>query len=223
MQSAYIWNFDVVWDYRQVFLRGAIITAQLTVWSLAIGVVLGLALGVMRSSTRAPVRAPAALFIEFFRSTPVLVQLVWIYYSLPILTGFQMGNIPSVAVGLGLHTAAYFAEIFRAGIASIDRGQTDAACSIGMSYFQMMRRIVMPQAVRRMIPPFINELANLIKLTTLASVLAVNELLHESNNLINNTYRPLEIYTALAVAFALIIYPFIYVSGRLEKYWKLRS
>lgn len=224
MQAAsYIWNFNVVWDYRAVFIRGAIITAELTLWSLVIGILLGLVLGMVRSSTRAPLRAPAALYIEFFRSTPVLVQLVWIYYSLPILTGFQMGNVTSVGVGLGLHAAAYFAEIFRAGIASIDRGQTDAAKSIGMSYSQMMRRIVMPQAVRRMIPPFINELATLIKLTTLGSVLAVNELLHESNNLINNTYRPLEVYTALAVAFAVIIYPLIWLSQRLEKYWKVRS
>jgi polar amino acid transport system permease protein len=224
MQAAsYIWNFNVVWDYRQVFLRGAMITAQLTLWSLAIGIVLGLVLGMMRSSIRASIRAPAAFYVELFRSTPVLVQLVWIYYSLPILTGLQMSNVTSVAVGLGLHAAAYFAEIFRAGIASIDRGQTDAAKSIGMGYTQMMRRIVLPQAVRRMIPPFINELATLMKLTTLGSVLAVNELLHESNNLINNTYRPLEIYTALAIAFAVIIYPFIWLSQRLETYWKLRS
>ena len=223
MQSSYSWHFDIIWQYRAVFVRGAITTAELTLWSLLIGVFLGLLLGIMRSSPRRLLRAPAALYIEFFRATPVLVQLVWIYYSLPILTGLQMGNIASVAVGLGLHAAAYFAEIFRAGIASIDRGQTDAAKSIGMSYFQMMRRIVMPQAVRRMIPPFINELATLIKLTTLGSVLAVYELLHESNNLINNTYRPLEIYTALAVAFAVIIYPFIWLSQRLEQYWRVRS
>ena len=223
MQASYVWNFNVIWDYRVVFIRGAIITGQLTLWALIIGVLLGLTLGMMRSSKKPFLRAPASFYIEFFRSTPVLVQLVWIYYSLPILTGFQMGNIPSVAIGLGLHAAAYFAEIFRAGIASIDRGQTDAASSIGMSYFQMMRRIVMPQAVRRMIPPFINEVANLIKLTTLGSVLAVNELLHEADNLISTTYRPLEIYTALAVAFAVIIYPFIWLSQRLEKYWKLRS
>ena len=219
----YTWQWQLIWDFRQVFVRGMEVTVMLTWWALMIGVVLGLMLGMLRSSKRAPLRAPAALYIEFFRSTPVLVQLVWIYYSLPILTGLQLGNIASVAVGLGLHAAAYFAEIFRAGIASIDRGQTDAAKSIGMSYLQMMRRIVMPQAVRRMIPPFINEFATLIKLTTLGSVLAVYELLHESNNLINNTYRPLEIYTALAVAFAVIIYPFIWLSQRLERYWKIRS
>ncbi|MBI3708442.1 MAG: amino acid ABC transporter permease [Proteobacteria bacterium] len=219
----YTWHFNVIWDYRIVFVRGATITAQLTVGSLLIGVLLGLILGMMRSSHLKLLRGPATFYIEFFRATPVLVQLVWLYYSLPILTGVQMGNVASVTVGLGLHAAAYFAEIFRAGINSIDRGQLDAAKSIGMIYWQMMWRIVLPQAVRRMIPPFINEFATLIKLTTLGSVLAVYELLHESNNLINNTYRPLEVYTALAVAFAVIIYPFIYLSQRLERYWQVRS
>jgi polar amino acid transport system permease protein len=219
----YTWHFNVIWDYRIVFVRGATITAQLTMGSLLIGVLLGLILGMMRSSHFKLLRGPATFYIEFFRATPVLVQLVWLYYSLPILAGVQMGNVASVTVGLGLHAAAYFAEIFRAGINSIDRGQLDAAKSIGMIYWQMMWRIVLPQAVRRMIPPIINEFATLIKLTTLGSVLAVYELLHESNNLINNTYRPLEVYTALAVAFAVIIYPFIYLSQRLERYWQVRS
>jgi polar amino acid transport system permease protein len=122
-----------------------------------------------------------------------------------------------------LHSAAYFAEIFRAGVNSIDKGQWDAARAIGMQYREVMRRIILPQAVRRMIPPFINEFATLIKLTTLGSVLAVNELLHESTNLINNTYRPLEIYTVLAIAFAILIFPFIYASQWLEQHWRIRS
>ncbi|MBL8672718.1 MAG: amino acid ABC transporter permease [Alphaproteobacteria bacterium] len=223
MGQSYVWHFNVVWEYRQVFVRGAGITAQLTAGSLLIGLVLGLLLGLMRSSRSGAMRVPAAVYVEAFRATPVLVQLVWLYYALPILTGFQMGPILSVSVGLGLHTAAYFAEIFRAGIASIDRGQWDAAKSIGMGYGQMMRRIILPQAVRRMIPPFINEIATLMKLTTLGSVLAVYELLHEAQNLINNTYRPLEIYTTLAVAFFVIIYPIIWLSQRLERYLKARS
>jgi polar amino acid transport system permease protein len=219
----YAWHFQIVWDYRQVFLRGAVVTAQLTLAATLIGVTLGLALGLMRRSQYAPLRTPASIYIEAFRATPVLVQLVWIYYALPILSGLQMGNVPSVAVGLGLHSAAYFAEIFRAGVNSIDKGQWDAARAIGMRYGQVMRRIILPQAVRRMIPPFINEFATLLKLTTLGSVLAVNELLHESTNLINNTYRPLEIYTVLAIAFAILIFPFIYASQRLEQHWRIRS
>lgn len=219
----YVWHFGVVWDYRMVFVRGASITAQLTLYSTLIGLSLGLLFGLFRSSNIALLRAPAAVYIEFFRATPVLVQLVWIYYSLPILTGLQLSGIASVSVGLGLHAAAYFAEIFRAGINSIDKGQWDAARSIGMGYGQAMWRIILPQAIRRMVPPFINEFATLIKLTTLGSVLAVYELLHEANNLINNTYRPLEVYTALALAFAVLIYPIILLSQRLERHWRTNS
>ncbi len=216
----YAWQWQLIWDYRLVFLRGAEVTAILTLWSLAIGVALGLLLGLMRSSRLAVLRVPAAIFVDTFRATPILVQLVWIYYALPIVLGVQMGNIASAAVGIGLHQAAYIAEIFRAGIASIHRGQSDAAKSLGMSYGQSMRRIILPQATRRMVPPFINEFATLMKLTTLGSVLAVNELLHEAENLINNTYRPLEVYTTVAVVFGLLIYPFIWLSQRLEKRWK---
>jgi polar amino acid transport system permease protein len=99
----------------------------------------------------------------------------------------------------------------------------DAAKSIGMRYSQAMRRIILPQAIRRMVPPFINETATLMKLTTLGSVLAVYELLHESNNLITNTFRPLEVYTTLAVAFFAIIFPVIYLSRWLERAWVARS
>jgi polar amino acid transport system permease protein len=219
----YTWHFEVLLDYQEVFYRAALVTAGATAGSLAIGVVLGLVLGMMRSSRLSVLRVPAGFYVELFRSTPVLVQLVWIYYALPILSGVQMGNMSSLLVGLGLHSAAYFAEIFRAGIASIDRGQMDAAKAIGMRYAQAMRRIILPQATRRMIPPFINEFATLMKLTTLGSVLAVPELLHESENLINNTYRPLEVYSVLAVAFLVIIYPFIYISQHIERTLKVRS
>ena len=217
---SYTWQWQLIWDYRQVFLRGIEITLVLTWWALLIGLGLGLLLGLMRSSRLAALRWPAAIYVDVFRATPILVQLVWIYYALPIVLGLQMGNITAASVGIGLHAAAYIAEIFRGGIASIDRGQSDAAKSLGMGYGQSMRRIILPQAVRRMVPPFINEFATLMKLTTLGSVLAVNELLHESENLINTTYRPLEVYTAVAVMFGVMIYPFILLSQQLEQRWK---
>jgi polar amino acid transport system permease protein len=206
MSDNYTWHFGLVWEFKGVFLRGAVVTLSLAVGALLIAMLLGLVLGMLRSSKRKYLSAPAIVYIEFFRSTPTLVQLVWIYYSL-----------------LGLHSAAYMAEIFRAGVNSIDQGQWDAARSIGMSHLRAARRIILPQAVRRMIPPFINEFANLMKLTTLGSVVAVYELLHESDNLIASTYRPLEIYTTLAVVFAIIIFPFIFASQRLERYWRVRS
>ena len=216
----YTWQWQLIWDFRQVFWRGIEVTVVLTWWALLISLALGLLLGLMRSSRLVVLRWPAAIYVDIFRATPILVQLVWIYYALPILLGLQMGNIAAASVGIGLHAAAYIAEIFRAGIDSIDRGQSDAAKSLGMGYGQAMRRIILPQAVRRMVPPFINEFATLMKLTTLGSVLAVNELLHEAENLINNTYRPLEVYTAVAVLFGLMIYPFIWLSQKLEQRWK---
>jgi polar amino acid transport system permease protein len=220
---SYTWRFDVVWDYRAAFLRGVLVTGELTGGALVLGLALGLVLGMAKGSRLWILRVPATVYVEFFRSTPTLVQLVWIYYSMPILTGLQLSSTVSVIVGLGLNAAAYFAEIFRAGIASIDRGQMHAAQSIGMRYSQAMRRIILPQAIRRMVPPFMNEVANLIKLSTLASVLAVSELLHEAQNLITNTFRPLEVYTTLAVVFAIIIFPIIYLSRRLEIAWGARS
>lgn len=219
----YHWHFDVIWEYRIVFVNGAIVTAKLTALAFAVAVVIGLAVAFMRISRSRWIRLPATVYVEVFRSTPALVQLIWIYYALPILTGVQLSNFLSVALGLGLHTAAYYGEVFRAGILAVDRGQTDAAKAVGMRDWQMMRRIVLPQAVRFMVPPFMNETANLMKLTTLGSVLAVYELLHASNNLITNTFRPLEVYTAVAVVFAMIIYPILWASGRLEAYWNRRS
>jgi polar amino acid transport system permease protein len=219
----YTWHFDVIWDYREVFFRGAIITGQLTLGALAMGIVLGLIVGIGRDSKRGLVSWPAAIFVEIFRSTPTLVQLVWIYYALPIITGLQLSAFASVLIGLGLHAAAYMAEIFRAGVNSIDKGQMHAAKAIGMTYYQAMWRIILPQAVRRMVPPFINEFATLIKLTSLGSVLAVAEILHEANNLISSTFRPMEIYTAVGVLFAAIVFPMIYVARLLELAWARRS
>jgi len=215
----YQWHFEVISDYYPVFIDGTWVTLQLTAFSFSIGIVLGFVLALGRLSKKRLVQIPATVYVEAFRATPALVQLVWIYYALPIITGIRLSSFSAIGLGLGLHTAAYFGEIFRGGIQSIERGQVDAAKSVGMVYRQTMWRIILPQAVRRMIPPFMNETANLIKLTTLGSVLAVYELLHASNDLITNTYRPLEIYTVTAIIFALIIYPLIAISRMIEKRW----
>ncbi|MBJ3776470.1 amino acid ABC transporter permease [Acuticoccus mangrovi] len=216
----YTWHFDVPWDYRAVFLRGAAVTAEISVGALIIGLTCGLVIGLARLSKRRALSWPAAFFVETFRSTPTIVQLVWIYYALPILTGIQLSAYNAVLLGLGGHTAAYMAEIFRAGVNSIEKGQMRAALAIGMTPYQAMRRIILPQAVRRMVPPFVNEFATLVKLTSLASVLAVPEILHEANNLIASTYRPMEIYSTVALCFALIVFPMIYAASILEKLWR---
>jgi polar amino acid transport system permease protein len=215
----YNWDFGALWQFHEVFLRGAVMTAVLTVAATVLGASAGLALAFLRASKWRVIRYWAIFYIEFFRTTPALVQLVWIYYSLPILSGYQLSSLTSVAIGLGAHSAAYFAEIFRAGIQSIDRGQTHAARSLGMSHAQTMRRIILPQAVRRMVPPLINEFVTIAKLTTLGSVLAVNELMHESNDLITSVFKPLEIYTVLAVLFFVLLLPITMMAQWFEQRW----
>jgi polar amino acid transport system permease protein len=173
----YTWQWGVIWDNWHVFAQGALMTLFLTGSSVGIGLVVGLFLGLARLSSRRWLRVPAAIFIEVFRDTPILVLLLWIFYCLPILTGLKIDIIESAILGLSIHASAYLAEVYRAGIQSVDRGQMESARSLGMSFRQGMQRIVLPQAIRRMIPPFLNVTADFMKASALASVVGVWELL----------------------------------------------
>jgi polar amino acid transport system permease protein len=213
----YVWNWGVIWDNWHLFAQGALMTLFLTGSSIGIGLVAGLFLGLAKMSRRPWLRIPAAVFVEVFRDTPLLVLLLWIFYCLPILTGLKIDIIESAILGISIHASAYLAEVYRAGIQSVDRGQMESARSLGMSFWQGMQRIVLPQAVRRMIPPFLNVTADFMKASSLASVVGVWELLRQTSNLIANTWRPLEAYTAVAVAYLLLIYPVVWLTGVLER------
>ncbi|ANF56440.1 amino acid ABC transporter permease [Halotalea alkalilenta] len=212
----YEWQFHLIYDYWPVFARGALATLEITLGATVLGLLIGLPVGVMRTARSLWLRLPFSIYVEFFRATPALVQIVWLYYCFPILFGFKLDATATVIVALGIHSGAYIAEIVRAGINAVDRGQFMAARAIGMPYIKMLRRIILPQAIEKMIPPFINEFANLMKLSTLGSMIAVYELLQESNNLIATIYRPLEVYTFLALVFFIITFPWIWLSRRLE-------
>jgi polar amino acid transport system permease protein len=213
----YVWHFESILPYWAVFLNGALKTLQLTFGAAGLGIIIGLPAGLGRESQIAPIRWLMTAYIEFIRGTPALVQIVWIYYCLPILTGFQLSATSTMIIALGIHEGAYIAEIFRAGIGAVDKGQFAAAYSLGMSRWRALQRIVLPQAIQKMIPPFVNEFANLLKVTTLGSVIAVNELQHTATGLISIIYRPLEVYTALAGVFFIITYPLIFVARQLER------
>ena len=213
----YKWQFEVLATYWPIFVRCAITTLEITLGAAILALAVGLPAGIGKRARFRPIRWLCAAYIEIIRGTPALVQIVWIYYCLPILFGIQLAAKTTMIVALGLHAGAYVAEIFRAGIAAVDRGQFAASAALGMTYWQQLRRIILPQAVQKMLPPFINEFATLLKLTTLGSAIAVYELLHESNNLIAAIYRPLEVYTFLAFVFFVITYPFIVLSQRLER------
>jgi polar amino acid transport system permease protein len=213
----YTWQWGVIWDNWPIFLQGALMTLFLTGSSIGIGLVAGLFLGLGKLSRRPWLRIPASVFVEIFRDLPLLVLLLWIFYCLPILTGIKIDIIESAILGISIHASAYLAEVYRAGIQSVDRGQMESARSLGMSFWQGMQRIVLPQAVRRMIPPFLNVTADFMKASALASVVGVWELLRQTSNLIANTWRPLEAYTAVAVAYLLLIYPIVWLTGVLER------
>ena len=214
--SDYSVRLNVVTDNWWFLVQGFNATLVVTGAALAIGVVLGLPLGMARLSKRRWLSAPTVAYIEVFRNTPALVQLIWIYYCLPILVGINMTAIVSCSVALGLNAAAYIAEIFRAGIQSIDRGQVDASRSLGMSYFQAMRKVVLPQAFRRMIPAFVNETVSLIKYSSLVSVLGVADLTYQAQALSTTTYRPIEVFTFVAILYFLLCTLLSFFARRLE-------
>jgi len=212
----YDWRFDVIWDYRQVYLRGAQVTIALSLLSVVFATILGLFVALARQSRSRIVTFISSVYVEFLRNTPLLVQIFWIFYCLPVLVGVSLTAFWSAAVSLAVHFSAYIAEIIRSGIASIDRGQTDAAKILGFTYGQSMRRIVLPQALRRVLPPLVNIFADIVKLSSLASVIGVYDLMHSVNNTIMNTFRPLELYSALAVVYFVLIYPVAFAARRFE-------
>jgi polar amino acid transport system permease protein len=162
------------------------------------------------------VASPAAAYVEVFRNTPALVQLIWVYYSLPILTGLNLSAAASCVIALAVNGAAYIAEIFRGGIHSVDPGQVEASRSLGLSYLQTMRKVVLPQAFRRMLPPFVNESVALLKFSSLASVLGVADLTYQAQVVSTTTFRPIEVFTVIALVYLVLCTFLSYCARRLE-------
>jgi len=213
----YKFHFDVVSNNLAFLLSGIQLTLLVTAAALTGSLVLGLIVALGRMSKRPWLKMPATAYIEVFRNTPALIQLMWVYYCLPILTGFDMSAVPSATLALGVNGAAYVAEIIRGGIQSIDRGQVEAARTLGMSHFQTMRKIVLPQAFRRMIPPFVNESVSLLKFSSLVSVLGVADLTYQAQVLSTTTFRPIEIFTFIAVVYFALCTTLSFVANRLER------
>lgn len=174
------------------------ITVQLTLTGIAIGIVLGLLLAVGRLSNHKFIKMITWFYIWVFRGTPLLMQLFFIYYALPLITPvLQFPPMVAGIIALGLNSGAYLAEIFRAAILSIDKGQMEASKALGMSYSQAMRKIIIPQSYRRLIPPVGNEVIMLLKDSALVSSIALTELLRKTNQMLNNTGNPgVYLYTA---------------------------
>jgi ectoine/hydroxyectoine ABC transporter permease protein EhuC len=214
---SYTFRFDVVWNNAGYLLAGIGTTLEVTVAALTVGIVIGLIVGMGRLSRRRLLYVPCTGYVEVFRNTPALVQLMWVYYCLPLLVGLNFGAKVSGVIALAVNGGAYLAEIFRGGIQAVDRGQVEAARTLGLSHLQTMRKIVLPQAFRKMLPPLVNESVALIKFSSLVSVLGVAELTYQAQVLSTTTFRPLEIFTGIALVYFGLCTALSYFAAQLER------
>ena len=194
-------NWDLVMNSFPLLLTGAVVTVKITALSVALGVIIGLFVGVARICHAAPLRVLAAIYVDFLRGTPLLVQIFLIYFALPVITGQRVDPFFAAIASCGINSGAYVAEIFRAGIQSIDAGQMEAGRSLGMSWMQTMRYIIVPQAFKRVIPPLGNEFIALLKDSSLVSVIGFEELTRRGQLIIARTYGSLEIWLSVAIIY----------------------
>jgi polar amino acid transport system permease protein len=203
----YTWRFDVILENMPHLLSGLWLTCTLTVLSMLLGLGVGLVVAIGRLSRWRAVRAMAFTYTEMFRTTPLLVQVVWVFYVLPIVAGVTLSAFFSGLLALGFNVGAFMAEIYRAGILSVNPGQTAAGLALGMTPRQVMRRVVLPQAVTRVIPPMATMWVGLFKDTSILSAIGVIELMFRAREIATDTYRPLEIFTVVAVLYFVLTYP----------------
>lgn len=203
----YQWSFGFLARYTPLFISGVEVTLAYTAGTIALGMILGLAIGMTRLSKSRLVNAPLVALIEFFRCTPLLVLIIWFYYALPVLLNVQIPATLAAVLVLSLYTGAFYAEIFRGGILSIEPGQWDAARALGLRPWHVMRLAILPQAVRRMVPPLLNQSITQLKNTSLVSTIAVPDLLYQGTLITADTYRPLEVYTVVAAIYFVLLFP----------------
>jgi polar amino acid transport system permease protein len=199
-----------------VLLKGAAMTMELTCLSMLFGMAIGLGLALARISRNPLLNKPASLYIWWMRGTPLLMQLFLIYYGLP-QAGITLDPFPAAAIGMTLNASAYIAEIFRGGILSIDKGQREAARSLGMTYMQSMRWVIFPQTLPRIMPPLGNEAVARLKDSSLVSTIAMVDLMRSAQQMIATTFRPLEVYFAAGVLYLVLTTAFTLLFGVWER------
>jgi His/Glu/Gln/Arg/opine family amino acid ABC transporter permease subunit len=201
------WKFGLVFEHLDFLLRGAWVTIQVSVVSMLVALVLGLLVAFVRLSPWWILRALASLYIDILRSTPLLAQLVWVFFALPILTGYALSPFVASTIALSVYTSAYLAEIFRAGILSISTGQRHAGAALGMTPTQVMRRVVLPQGIVHVLPPLGSQLINLFKDSALVSLVSLQDLMWSGQSLASITLRTVEVLTVVALIYMVLTIP----------------
>ncbi len=213
-----IWSWSGFFDYllNPFLLEGAVTTLWLTVASLSVGLVLGIGLALMRLSGNPALSGIAAFYCWVFRGTPLLVQLLIIYTGLPLF-GLRFSVVQAALLGLALNEAAYLSETVRAGILAVARGQREAALALGLRRIQVFRLVIWPQALRIIIPPLGNSVNGLLKTTSVASVISMEELLRRTQILIQERFLVLELFMVAALYYLAMTTAWDFVQRRLEK------
>ena len=214
----YDWNWDVIWLYRYVFLEGLMLTIALTAVSIIAGTVTGLSLGIglaRMSGALQLVRVPLLFIVDAVKALPPLILLLLFYYWLPYVTGVQSPFWLAV-IALSVNISAFIADVFRHAISGVPRPLVDACYALGMTRSMVLRRLVIPEALRSIVPTLGILYIDVFKLSALASIIAVGELVHRASQVSTYTYRFLEVYAALAVIYLAILLPFSYSVRRLE-------
>jgi len=206
-----ILDLQLFWEYRAVLLRGLAVNFYVFIAAAVLALSLGLGAALLRNSRAAPLRWLGTLHVEIFRNAPDYVMVVWVHFVLPLLIGvvlhsrFEFNPFVSAMIALGFVYSGYFAETFRAGIEAIPAGHLEAARSLGMGEGLILRRIILPQVVRSMLPESINQFISLFKATTIVSLIAVPDLMYQVSMITQQQMRPLPLYTGAAITYFVIV------------------
>ena len=209
-------DFSVVLTKIPILLEGCVVTLQISFFALLLGMIFGIAGALCRISSNRALNSIAFMYVWVIRGTPVMVQLFILYFGLPQL-GIKLPSMVAGVLGLAINTGAYVTEIIRAGIQAVDKGQMEAALSVGMSFRQAMVRIIGPQATKICIPPLVNQFIMTLKNSSIASLVTITELFRTGEQIIYTTFRSFEVYMAVAVLYLLMNSVFMIIADRLER------
>ena len=201
----------------QFLFSGFLITVSISLLSIFFSLLLGFLISLLSFSNNKIIRLINRFYIEIFRSVPLLVLLLWVYYGFPVIFGISFGPFVAGIISLAISDSAFEAEIFRAGLQSISKGQRDAAKSIGLNKYQEMRFIILPQALRIILPAIGNQFVYVLKMSSLVSIIGLADLTRKANELVVSVYRPLEVYTFLVFEYLILILIISFFIRKFEK------
>ncbi|MGZ4416332.1 MAG: amino acid ABC transporter permease [Gaiellaceae bacterium] len=220
--GSYTFDWKVVWDNSGLLLRALGMTFKISILAEIASLIIGLAIAIIRIQKNRFLQWLAIGFIDAFRAVPLLVLLIWLYYGVTIVTGLNFSALQAGVLGLGLLYGANLAEVFRAGLEAVSGGQREAALTLGLSRRQAMQSVVLPQAIRIVVPPLGNAWIGVLKDSTLVSILGIQEIMRTAQNTVLENFRPFEIYSTVAVIYLILVFIFSRIIALLERRMPLR-